>query len=53
MAGAAAVEMGTATLRDPLAPARAVEELGALLDGLGAGDVREIIGSALPRAAGT
>ena len=34
-AGASAIQVGTATFNDPLAPARVLDELDALLDGLG------------------
>ena len=45
MVGAAAVEVGTATLRDPAAGPRLARELGALGDELGFASVGGMIGS--------
>jgi dihydroorotate dehydrogenase (NAD+) catalytic subunit len=45
IAGARAVEVGTATFWDPLAPLRIAEELGIFLHEMGVRDVREIVGT--------
>ena len=46
MAGASAVQVGTATFADPLAPIRMVEGLAAYVKANGLGSIREIIGAA-------
>jgi dihydroorotate dehydrogenase (NAD+) catalytic subunit len=46
LAGASAVQVGTATLADPLAPARVLAELRQLLEAQGIASVTEIIGAA-------
>ena len=46
LAGAAAVQVGAANLRDPLSCPRIIRELPAVLDRCGIGDIREIIGGA-------
>jgi len=43
--GASAVQVGTANLYDPAAPARVARELGRLLDGMQETSVRGVIGS--------
>lgn len=48
MAGATAVQIGTATFANPRAPLDVVEGIEAWLTGNGVSDVREIIGCALP-----
>ena len=48
MAGASAVQVGTATFADPIAPIRVVEGLAAYVKERGLGSIREIIGAALP-----
>jgi len=45
VAGAGAVQVGTANFYDPTASTRIVAELPAALAGLGAGSVREIVGT--------
>ena len=45
IAGATAVEVGTANFADPKAPARIADELGQVLQRLGAGNVSELVGS--------
>ncbi len=50
MAGASAVQVGTATFADPLAPLRVVEGLAAYVRAHGLSSIREIIGIALPRS---
>ena len=49
MAGATAVQVGTATFANPRAPLDVVEGLAAWLTSNGIGDVQEIIGCALPQ----
>ena len=49
MAGASAVQIGTATFADPLAPLRVIEGLGAYVRAHALSSIREIIGIALPR----
>jgi len=49
MAGASAVQVGTATFADPLAPLRVIEGLAAYVRANGLGSIREVIGAALPR----
>jgi dihydroorotate dehydrogenase (NAD+) catalytic subunit len=49
MAGASAVQVGTACLYDPAAPARISREIGGLLDELGAGSVGAVVGAARGR----
>lgn len=48
MAGASAVQVGTATFADPLAPLRVVEGLAAFVRANGLSSVRDIVGAALP-----
>jgi dihydroorotate dehydrogenase (NAD+) catalytic subunit len=45
VAGASAVEVGTATFWDPQSPARVARELGRFLREEGVGNVREIVGT--------
>ncbi|MEK6619516.1 MAG: dihydroorotate dehydrogenase [Chloroflexota bacterium] len=54
MAGASAVQVGTATFADPLAPITVVEGLAAYVRANGLASIRDIIGAALPakRASG-
>ena len=49
LAGAQAVQVGTAIFRDPRAPLRIRDELCAWLAAEGVTDVREIVGAARPR----
>ncbi len=49
MAGASAVQVGTATFADPRAPIDVVQGLAAFVRAEGLGSIREIIGAALPR----
>ncbi len=49
MAGASAVQVGTATFADPLAPIKILEGLAAYVREQGLGSIREVIGAALPR----
>jgi dihydroorotate dehydrogenase (NAD+) catalytic subunit len=48
MAGASAVQVGTATFLNPRAPLDVVEGLGDFMQREGLEDIREIIGAALP-----
>jgi dihydroorotate dehydrogenase (NAD+) catalytic subunit len=48
MAGASAVQVGTATFADPLAPLRVIEGLAAYVREHGLSSIRDIIGVALP-----
>ncbi|HEY8657299.1 MAG TPA: dihydroorotate dehydrogenase [Candidatus Limnocylindria bacterium] len=48
MAGASAVQVGTATFADPLAPIRVLEGLAAYVRANGLSSIRDIIGTALP-----
>ena len=48
MAGAAAVQVGTATFADPTAPLRVVEELADHVRARGLTSIRDVIGAALP-----
>jgi dihydroorotate dehydrogenase (NAD+) catalytic subunit len=48
MAGASAVQVGTATFADPLAPLRVVEGLAAYVKENGLGSIRDVIGAAQP-----
>ena len=48
MAGASAVQVGTATFADPTAPLRVVEGLAAYVRDEGLSSIRDIIGAALP-----
>ena len=50
MAGASAVQVGTATFLNPRAPLDVIEDLEAFLRREGIEDVREIIGAVLPSA---
>jgi dihydroorotate dehydrogenase (NAD+) catalytic subunit len=45
VAGASAVQVGTATFWDPQSPLRIARELGEFLNEQGAGNVREIVGT--------
>jgi dihydroorotate dehydrogenase (NAD+) catalytic subunit len=49
MAGASAVQVGTATFADPLAPLRVIEGLAAYVRANGLTSIRDVIGVALPR----
>lgn len=49
MAGASAVQVGTATFADPLAPIKVIEGLAVYVRDQGLGSIREVIGAALPR----
>jgi dihydroorotate dehydrogenase (NAD+) catalytic subunit len=48
MAGASAVQVGTATFADPLAPLRVIEGLAAYVRAHGLTSIRDVIGVALP-----
>jgi dihydroorotate dehydrogenase (NAD+) catalytic subunit len=48
MAGASAVQVGTATFADPLAPLKVIEGLAAYVRAHGLSSIRDIIGTALP-----
>jgi len=50
MAGASAVQVGTATFADPTAPLTVIEGLAADVRAQGLASIRDIIGAALPRA---
>ena len=50
MAGASAVQVGTATFADPLAPLRVIEGLAAYVRANGLSSIRDVIGVALPRS---
>jgi dihydroorotate dehydrogenase (NAD+) catalytic subunit len=50
MAGASAVQVGTATFADPLAPLRVIEGLAAYVRANGLSSIRAVIGVALPRS---
>jgi len=52
MAGASAVQVGTATFADPLAPLRVIEGLAAFVKEQRLGSIRDIIGVALPTRPG-
>jgi dihydroorotate dehydrogenase (NAD+) catalytic subunit len=52
MAGASAVQVGTATFADPLAPLRVIEGLAAFVKQQGLRSIRDVIGAALPIRAG-
>ncbi|MEX2247413.1 MAG: dihydroorotate dehydrogenase [Dehalococcoidia bacterium] len=49
LAGATAVQVGTATFRDPLAPLRVLEGLERYMQNEGANDLRDLIGAARGR----
>ena len=49
MAGASAVQVGTATFADPTAPLSVIEGLAAYVRAQGLASIRDIIGVALPR----
>ncbi|HEV2010461.1 MAG TPA: dihydroorotate dehydrogenase [Candidatus Limnocylindria bacterium] len=51
MAGASAVQVGTATFADPLAPLRVIEGLATYVRAHGLSSIRDVIGVALPRRA--
>jgi len=48
MAGASAVQVGTATFADPLAPLKVIEGLAAYVKERGLASIRDVIGAALP-----
>jgi dihydroorotate dehydrogenase (NAD+) catalytic subunit len=48
MAGAAAVQVGTATFADPTAPLTVIEGLAAYVRAQGLASIRDVIGAALP-----
>lgn len=48
MAGASAVAVAAATMVNPLAPLRIIEEMDAWLEKEGVADINELIGAALP-----
>jgi dihydroorotate dehydrogenase (NAD+) catalytic subunit len=48
MAGASAVQIGTAVFADPVLPVRLVDELAAWCAERGYGSLREVVGAALP-----
>ncbi|MGH2491595.1 MAG: dihydroorotate dehydrogenase [Candidatus Limnocylindria bacterium] len=50
MAGASAVQIGTATFADPTAPLSVIEGLAAYVRAQGLASIRDIVGAALPRA---
>ena len=50
MAGASAVQVGTATFADPTAPLAVIEGLASYVRAQGLASIRDIIGAALPRA---
>ena len=50
MAGASAVQVGTATFADPIAPLSVIEGLAAYVRAQGLGSIRDIVGAAQPRA---
>lgn len=50
MAGASAVQVGTATFADPTAPLSVVEGLAAYVRAHGLASIRDVVGVALPRA---
>ena len=50
MAGASAVQVGTATFADPTAPLSVIEGLAAYVRAQGLASIRDVIGVALPRA---
>jgi len=49
MAGASAVQVGTATFADPTAPLTVIEGLAAYVRAQGLASIRDVIGAALPR----
>lgn len=53
MAGASAVQVGTATFADPMAPIRVVEGLAQYVRANGLASIREIIGAAQPKREGS
>jgi dihydroorotate dehydrogenase (NAD+) catalytic subunit len=50
MAGASAVQVGTATFADPTAPLTVIEGLAQYVRAQGLGSIRDVIGSALPHS---
>ncbi len=48
MAGASAVQVGTATFADPTAPLRVIEDLARYVRTSGLSSIRDVIGAALP-----
>ena len=53
MAGASAVQVGTALFADPVLPIRLIDELAAWCAAQGLASHRELIGTALPPGKGT
>jgi dihydroorotate dehydrogenase (NAD+) catalytic subunit len=49
MAGASAVQVGTATFADPLAPIKVIEGLASYVTEQRLSSIRDVIGAALPR----
>jgi dihydroorotate dehydrogenase (NAD+) catalytic subunit len=49
MAGASAVQVGTATFADPTAPLTVIEGLAAYVRAQGLASIRDVVGAALPR----
>jgi dihydroorotate dehydrogenase (NAD+) catalytic subunit len=49
-AGASAVQVGTATFADPIAPLSVIEGLAAYVRAQGLASIRDVVGVALPRA---
>jgi dihydroorotate dehydrogenase (NAD+) catalytic subunit len=49
MAGASAVQVGTATFADPTAPIKVIEGLAAYVKQQGLSSIRDVIGQALPK----
>ena len=49
MAGASAVQVGTATFAEPAALTRLLADLGRWMDAHGVRTIHELIGAALPR----
>jgi dihydroorotate dehydrogenase (NAD+) catalytic subunit len=50
MAGASAVQVGTATFADPIAPLSVIEGLAGYVRAQGLASIRDVVGVALPRA---
>jgi len=50
MAGASAVQVGTATFADPTAPLAVIEGLAAYVRAQALASIRDVVGVALPRA---
>jgi dihydroorotate dehydrogenase (NAD+) catalytic subunit len=49
MAGASAIQVGTATFADPTAPIKVIEGLAAYVKSQGLASIRDVIGAALPK----